>query len=59
MGDISGFQQHGHIQRNEAMDLCHLSPNQAASLLKRLKAEGKLVQHGVRRGAYYTRGRMR
>ena len=45
---------HGRMQRNEVIELCRLSPNQAASLLKRLKAEGKLVQHGERRWAYYT-----
>lgn len=47
---------HGRIQRSEVAELCHLSPNQAASLLKRLEGEGKLVQHGVRRWAYYTLG---
>ena len=30
----------------------HLSRDQAAKLLKRLKADGKLIQHGERRGAF-------
>lgn len=42
------------IRRNEVMELCHLSANQAAKLLARLKSEGRLVQHGARRGTYYT-----
>lgn len=49
-------QHHGRIQRNEVMALCHLNANQAVGLLKRLKAEGRLVQHGVRRWAHYTLG---
>lgn len=53
---LGHVRHHGRIQRNQVIELCHLSPNQAASLLKRLKAEGKLVQHGVRRWAYYTLG---
>ena len=51
---LSHVQHHGRIQRGEVMDLCHLSRDQAAKLLKRLKADGKLVQHGERRGAFYT-----
>ncbi len=33
---------HGHITRNQAADLCSLSPDQASRLLRRLAAEGKL-----------------
>lgn len=51
---LSHVQHHGRIQRNEVIDLCHLSRDQAAKLLKRLKDEGKLIQHGERRGAFYT-----
>jgi len=51
---LSHVQHHGQIQRSEVMDLCHLSRDQAAKLLKRLKADGKLIQHGERRGAFYT-----
>jgi ATP-dependent DNA helicase RecG len=53
---LNYVRQHKRIQRNEVIDLCHLSVDQAASLLKRLKAEGKLVQHGKKRGTFYTIG---
>ena len=51
---LSHVQHHGRIQRSEVIDLCHLSRDQAAKLLKRLKADGKLMQHGERRGTFYT-----
>ncbi|MEZ5456035.1 MAG: hypothetical protein R3F04_07980 [Lysobacteraceae bacterium] len=44
------------IRRSDVAELCHLGPSQAVNLLKQLKAEGKLVQHVVRRWAYYTLG---
>lgn len=53
---LGHVRHHGRIQRSEVAELCRLSPSQAVSLLKRLKAEGKLVQHGGRRWAYYTLG---
>ena len=46
--------QHGRIQRAEVMELCHLTQDQAKRLLKTLKDEDRLVQHGERRGTYYT-----
>jgi ATP-dependent DNA helicase RecG len=51
---LAHVQHHGRIQRHEVIELCHLSQDQATSLLKRLKLEGKLIQHGQRRWAYYT-----
>lgn len=51
---LGHIRHHGRIRRTEVMELCHLSPDQASSLLKRLKAEGRLQQHGERRWAYYT-----
>ncbi len=51
---VSHVQHHGRIKRAEVMELCHLDKNQAANLLKKLKEEEKLQQHGERRGAYYT-----
>lgn len=51
---LGHVQHHGRIQRSEVMDLCHMSRDQAAKLLKRLKAEGKLIQHGTLKGAFYT-----
>lgn len=53
---LSYVRQHGRIQRNEVMELCRLSGEQAKSLLKRLKKEDKLVQHGDKRWAFYTLG---
>lgn len=51
---LGHVRHHGRIQRREVMDLCHLNEDQAKWLLKRLKEEGKLVQHGTLRGAFYT-----
>lgn len=51
---LSHVQHHGQIKRAEVMELCHLDKDQAANLLKKLKEEEKLQQHGERRGAYYT-----
>ncbi len=53
---LSHVRHHGRIQRNEVVELCRLSDHQAVVLLKRLKSEGKLVQHGERRWAFYTLG---
>ncbi|MFB6261256.1 MAG: DNA glycosylase AlkZ-like family protein, partial [Thiohalorhabdaceae bacterium] len=46
--------EHGRITRREAADLCRLGPRQAGKLLQRLVGEGRLAQHGTRRGAFYT-----
>lgn len=51
---LSHVQHHGRIQRSEVVELCHLTGDQAAKLLKRLKNEGRLVKHGERRWAFYT-----
>lgn len=48
--------QHGMIRRGEVMELCRISEGQAKELLRRLKGRGELVQHGDRRGAFYTPG---
>lgn len=53
---LSHVQHHGRIQRAEVVELCHLGDDQATRLLKRLKEDGRLIQHGQRRGAYYTLG---
>jgi ATP-dependent DNA helicase RecG len=50
---LNYVQQHGQIQRSEVMDLCRLSPDQAAKLLKRMKDKGALLQQGERRWAVY------
>ena len=51
---LSYVQQHGQIRRAEVMELCRLSTDQAAKLLKKLKNDGAIVQHGKNRGAVYT-----
>ena len=51
---LSYVQQHGQIRRAEVMELCRLSTDQAAKLLKKLKSDGAIVQHGKNRGAVYT-----
>ncbi|MFA5589726.1 MAG: ATP-binding protein [Lysobacteraceae bacterium] len=51
---LNYVRHHGRIQRNEVMELCHLSGSQAHKLLKGLTAEGRLVMHGEKRGAFYT-----
>ena len=51
---LNYVRQHGRITRSEVVDLCRLSADQAARLLKRLKDRGLLLQHGERRWASYT-----
>lgn len=45
---------HPQIQRKEVMELCHLNPDQAYRLLKRLVDEKKLRQQGTGNKTYYT-----
>lgn len=52
---LSYITKHGSIKRADVAELCRLSLPQAYHLLKRLKDEGKVVQHGVKRHAYYAR----
>ena len=51
---LSHVLHHGQIRRSEVIDLCHLTEDQAAKLLKRLKDDGRLVQSGEQRWAFYT-----
>lgn len=53
---LNYVQQHGQIRRADVMELCRLGADQAKNLLSRLKQQGRLVQHGTHRGAYYTVG---
>ncbi len=41
------------VRRADVMELCQLTQEQAKRLLQRLAAEGRIVQHGSRGGAYY------
>ncbi len=47
--------QFGSITRSKAAELCHLSPGQARTVLKRLTDAGELELRGERRGSYYVR----
>ena len=53
---LNYIHQHGRIKRAEVIDLCRLTGNQAGKMLNRLKEKGKIVQHGQRKGAFYTAG---
>ena len=46
-------QAHGQITRNEATELCGLSPDQANRLLRRLVSARKLGQQGENKGRVY------
>lgn len=53
---LSYVRQHGQIKRADVMELCRLSQDQAAKLLKRMKEQGALAQKGERRWAIYVLG---
>ena len=46
-------QVHGQITRNQAAELCGLSPDQASRVLRRLVSAGKLSQQGENKGRVY------
>jgi ATP-dependent DNA helicase RecG len=48
-------EKHGRITRGEVAELCRLSRGQAYRLLTRLRDEGRLVQQGSKKGAWYER----
>jgi len=52
---LAYIDKHGSIKRGDVMDLCRITKDQAAKLLKRLTSEAKIAKHGERRGAYYER----
>ena len=47
--------KHGSIKRADVMELCRITKDQAAKLLKRLTVEAKITKFGDRRGSYYER----
>ena len=51
---LSYVRQHGRIKRVDVMDLCRLTEDQAKKLLLKLKNDGRLIQHGERRGTHYV-----
>lgn len=46
-------QVHGQITRNQAAELCGLSPDQASRVLRRLVSADKLSQQGENKGRVY------
>lgn len=44
------------IQRAEVIDLCRISPDHTAKLLKLMKDKGALIQQGERRWSVYRLG---
>jgi ATP-dependent DNA helicase RecG len=46
-------QVHGQITRNQAAELCGLSPDQASRVLRRLVSAGKLGHQGENKGRVY------
>ncbi len=46
--------QHGRITRQNAMELCRLTKDQAYQMLKKLSAAGKLVKQGRGKATYYV-----
>ena len=52
---LSYVDQFGSITRRKAAELCHLSPGQARTVLKRLTDARELDLRGERRGSHYVR----
>lgn len=48
-------EKHGRITRRETAELCRLSTDQAYRLLGRLVTDGRLIQHGAKKGTWYGR----
>ena len=47
--------RHGSITRREATELCQIDSERASRLLRRLRDDGRLEMHGLKRGAYYLK----
>ena len=52
---LSYVDKFGSITRAKTAELCHLSPGQARTVLKRLTDAGELDLRGEKRGAHYVR----
>lgn len=48
------IRERGSIKREQASDLCRITPREAGSLLAKLKDQGVLELHGTRRGSHYV-----
>lgn len=53
---INYVKQHGSIKRADVIELCGLTNDQAKALLREMKDRGVLMQHGLKRGAFYVLG---
>lgn len=51
---LAHVRQHGRIRREEAAQLCLVTPRQASYLLDKLVLAGRLVRRGERRGTHYA-----
>ena len=47
--------QHGRITRQEVIELCRLTPDQAYKLLKRLSNENIIKKQGIKRHSFYVK----
>lgn len=54
---LAYIQNRGQIKRSEAIELCHFEERQATRFLNRLVREGKISQHGEKKGSYYSLGK--
>jgi ATP-dependent DNA helicase RecG len=50
---LNYIEKNGRIKREEVMELCMLTKDQAWKLLRKLKENQKIVQMGERKTAYY------
>lgn len=51
---MSYLEAYGRITRSEAAKLCLITSAEARGLLTRLRDQGRIEMHGVKRGAYYV-----
>jgi ATP-dependent DNA helicase RecG len=51
---IQYVRAHGRVTRAEVTELCAITPDQASRVLRRLAEQGRLKQHGERRGSWYA-----
>ena len=52
---LSYIGRHGSIKRADVAELCRPGFPRAFRLLKKLREQGKIDQHGTKRHAFYTR----
>jgi ATP-dependent DNA helicase RecG len=50
---FSYLESHDEIRRRDVIELCQISKDQAARLLKKLATDNKIFKHGIRKGAFY------